>query len=634
MNIKQSKEDIKRTGAEDLGQFYFNTLYKEMEDLAVTNEEEIANNAVEDFRVELYPVGFTPYNDIWRYEPVDSKYFFTKMIKELPTPKQQEFLDVVCGKDPFEFTDLVYEEADLMWGKGSGKDATSAKAFVYQAYKLCCLTDPAGFLGLGKGSPIDLVNVAASGDQAKSVFFQYLKSFVKLCKDPNTGHNWFSTKNYWWDEGRRDFKYMDLREKDGHIKVKEIEFGRGIQCHSLTSDRFTAEGKTIVLAVMDEVGAMRPDNVFGTGGKAGDESKIIGQYKSLGTSVRRSSKLGKMVCISYKYGKNCPMSILVRKNKTDPKKFVKVYSVYEVRTDKPEQYWRDQFASDYRDDPEVAKMMYECKDPDIETDNFFSNKFVIKNSIDAQNKFSINPFKKKIITCDDLSGGVDELLEPWFMGNSDYYYAVHGDLAKGQTWKKGDAAALAMGHLEEMRVTYDKAWIEFYKKKYGVDLSQYVGELRIGVVIDLVLQITCTKEQKELRISLVRKFIEQLQERRKFGIIKATFDRWGSVETIQELDQVGIEAEILSMDKSYKPWHTMKDFMSQGIWKTYLNRIWVREMAELIDTGKKIDHPKLSIKRFDLEGIDVGSKDLADATAGVTHTLVTELYNNAEVFFG
>lgn len=190
-----------------------------------------------------------------------------------------------------------------------------------------------------------------------------------------------------------------------------------------------------------------------------------------------------------------------------------------------------------------------------------------------------------------------------------------------------------MGHLEEIRVHYDKAWMQFYKKNYGIDLSEYQGQLRVGVVIDLAIQLTCTREQKELQISSVRRFMVDLQEKRNFNLIKATLDRWGSQETLQELDKVGVDCGLLSMDKSYEPWHTQKDYQQQNIFKMYPNKIWEREMSELIDTGKKIDHPEKSIVRFETEGYENGSKDIADCTAGVTHNLVQELVNNGEVFF-
>jgi hypothetical protein len=627
----RSERAARASGKDNLLDLTVDSLFDELEELGRSHDDELkAMSEAEDF-TEDYPTGFKPYDEIWRYEPVESRYFFDKMLGEKLTDKQQEAMDVLCGKDPFQFTDLDYDEAVFMWGKGSGKDSTVSKGFVYQAYKLCCMTNPQAFLGLGKGSPMDIVNVASNSQQARNIFFKYLQTYIKAIKDTDTNLPWFSTRNFYFDHGGRKFKYMDLRERDGDIKKTEVDFHRGLSCHSLTSEKFTAEGLTIVLAVMDEIGAMKADRVFGSKAKKGDQ--FMGQYDSLGTSVRRSSKHGKLMAISYKYGANCPMSVLYRMAEKDPKVYCRKYSTYQVRTDKSEKELREQFRKDYERDPEKAKMIYECKDPDNETDRFYSNPYIIDNCKDTTKKFAVNPTRNKIVSIDDVSRDIDTIFDEWFVGEDEYYYAVHLDLAKGQVWQGGDAAGIGIGHMQEMRVRYDKVWIDYYKKTYGIDLEEYQGQLRIGIVMDLLLQITCKREAKELRIADVRRLVIALQERRKFGIIKVTADKWGSEETIQEFNKAGIEAAQQSVDRTKDAWFTQKDYIQQGLFRTYKNGIWEREMKELLDVGNKIDHPDVSAKRLEEEGYELGSKELADCSAAVSHTLVKELGESGEVFF-
>jgi len=632
-DVLKSERSILGSGKKNLKEAYIDTLFDEMEDLAKTRDEKFKEQKQNETFTEEFPTGFSPFNEEWRYEPVDSRYFFEKMLGESCSAKQQETVDVICGRNPFEYTDLNWAESILMWGKGSGKDSTIAKCFDYQCYKLACMTNPQKFLGLGVGSPIDLVNVASNAKQAKNIFFKYLVAFIKKTRDPDTGMPWFSTKNFYFDVGTRKFKYMDLRDRDGDIKQVNIEFKRGITCHSLTSDKFTGEGLTIVLGVMDEVGAMRPERVFGVStGKSDD--KLIGQYDSLGSSIRRSSKFGKLMCISYKYGTNCPMSIMLKKASKNPRAFVRKYSTYEVRTDKSEGDLREQFRDDYEKDPEKAAMIYECKDPKFETSNLFSNTFVIDGAIDTVQRFSINPLRNDTHTIKDISIGINNLVEPWFKGDDEYYYALHIDLAKGQTFNGGDAIGMVLAHMQQMRVHYDKAWIDYYKKQYGIDLSEYQGQLRYGIVIDLAAQIVCTREAKEVRIADVRKFAIDLQEKRSFGILKVTLDRWNSAESIQEFNRKGIDAEEFSVDRSKAPYYTMKDYMQQGIFKIYSNPIFRREAKEVLDVGNKIDHPDISTERFETEGIENGSKDVLDGCAAVTNTLVKELAGDGEVYFG
>ena len=113
-----------------------------------------------------------------------------------------------------------------------------------------------------------------------------------------------------------------------------------------------------------------------------------------------------------------------------------------------------------------------------------------------------------------------------------------------------------------------------------------------------------------------------------------TADRWGSEETIQEFNRNGIEAEQFSVDRTKTPYYTMKDYMQQGIWKVYDNIVWKREVTELLDIGNKIDHPDTSIERYDTEGYDKGSKDIADGTAAITFQLVKEMVEDGEIYFG
>ena len=133
---------------------------------AISNPFETKVNS--SIRPPDFPEGFEPFNQIWRYEPVDSKYYFKNMIGEsLTDVQQEEACDIICGESPFEFTNTNFKEVDLFWGKRGGKDATIAKIFSYQCYRLACLVNPQNFLGTGVGSSIDIVNVSKSGKQAK-----------------------------------------------------------------------------------------------------------------------------------------------------------------------------------------------------------------------------------------------------------------------------------------------------------------------------------------------------------------------------------------------------------------------------------------------------------------------------------
>ena len=609
------KRDIDKRGSNVLD-YYQDSLSDRLDKLA-DSKPDIPINSMPDF-----PENFKPYNNMWRYEPVDSRYFFKKMIGEGLYPDQQEACDVMCSSDPFKFTDLNYSEIDLFWGKRSGKDATIAKIFVYQCYRLCCLINPQKTLGLGIGSAMDIVNVSKSGKQARAVFFKYLKNFVKRAIDRNFNMNWFSTNNFWYDIGSGKFKYQDLREGES-IQKDSIDFGRGVGAHSLNSDRYTGEGLNIILAVIDEVGSMPVKNVLGS-------ETEVGLRDSLKTTLDATSKYSKLVCVSYKYGRNCAMSVLVKKNERDPSVFISKKSLFDVRPD----FDKNRLKREYIKNPVKAKMMYEIADLDVDIDTFYDIPYAIEAAQDVTGKWTRNPFKDGAVVVDDIKNAINNLYD-WFKGHPDKVYVVHIDLAKGNVHHGKNAIGLSICHMEDMRVSLDERTKKYLKEKMGIEGTDEIeGELRPGVVVDLGCHIICKSDEGEVRISDIRKFITNLKILCGFDFFKVTFDGWQSLESIQEFNKYGIDAEELSVDRTPKAYMTEKDLVMMGLFKIYPNRIWVREKKELRDTGKKIDHPEVSNERIDQDGLSEGSKDLSDSTAACSFTLMNEIYESSNICTG
>jgi hypothetical protein len=608
--------------------FFLDGLSSKLEELSqpIIQERKVVGTTAFDF-----PPDFKPYNSSFRFEPVDSRYFFSKMLGESLTEVQQkDACDIICGIDPFKFTDTKFKEVDLFWGKRSGKDATIAKCFAYQGYKLSCMIDPHEVLGMGLESSIDLVNVSKSGRQARNVFFKYLKAFVKRIKDPGSGNNWFSMNNWWYDYGEGRVKYMDLREGEA-IKKEAIEFGRGITAHSLNSDTYTGEGLNIVLGVIDELGSMPPQKVFG-GSEISEDS--VGLYDSLKSTIDATSTLAKLVVLSYKYSRNCSMSILVRVNQKDDTIKISRKGVHEVRPD----FDMDKLRKHYTKNPTKAKMMYDVAETETDTNSFYDIPFVLDAVQDKGGRFVKNPVKGGKITIDNISG-LFNMLEPWFIGKEDRIYTAHVDLAKGQVWKGNDAIGLAIGHSEQMRVMVDDKLKKYIAEKIGIlseDIDEIEGELRNGIVVDLAVQIVCRPEDGEVRASEVRKFIINLSKYRKFNFLKVTYDGYQSLESVQEFNKYGIDCEVLSVDKDPHAYATEKDMIMLGLYKIYPNKVWRREKGELIEDQhkRKIEHPEYSVARLDEEGINQGSKDVSDSTAAISKTIMEDISLNSNPVMG
>jgi len=99
-----------------------------------------------------------------------------------------------------------------------------------------------------------------------------------------------------------------------------------------------------------------------------------------------------------------------------------------------------------------------------------------------------------------------------------------------------------------------------------------------------------------------------------------TLDGWQSVEFIQRLQDKGIEAEVISVDKTMEPYNTLKGLLYTKQLDYYHYAVFIRELEELIVEKNKVDHPEISNRRALEEDLEYGSKDVADSVAGATYS--------------
>nr|DAK84365.1 MAG TPA: Large subunit terminase [Caudoviricetes sp.] len=167
---------------------------------------------------------------------------------------------------------------------------------------------------------------------------------------------------------------------------------------------------------------------------------------------------------------------------------------------------------------------------------------------------------------------------------------------------EGDALGFAMAHVPEK-------------------IDQY-GEERPVIVFDLLLRIKATPSV-EINFGEIRKFIYSLRDDYGFEIDIVTIDGFNSFDFIQQLRRNKIKSDYLSVDKTKAPYEDLREAINDlrclmpkymvhyTLSDTKIVNIAYKELSEVQDVGKKIDHPK------------DGSKDVADAITGCVHTLVS-----------
>lgn len=172
----------------------------------------------------------------------------------------------------------------------------------------------------------------------------------------------------------------------------------------------------------------------------------------------------------------------------------------------------------------------------------------------------------------------------------------------------GDSTGLAIGHIS--------GWTEVVRRD---PTGEEYNELAPVIETDLLLRIM-PPPGDEILLSDVRSIIYQFQEHGfSFGFV--SMDSYQSADALQQLRKRGVEAEVVSVDKTTEPYDVLKTALYENRVRMHRNDWVIRELSQLQRVprtggrGFKIDHPKI--------GSDgrPGTKDVADALAALVYNL-------------
>jgi hypothetical protein len=468
-------------------------------------------------------------------------------------------------------------EIILQLGKGSGKDFTSTVACAYIVYKLLCLKDPARYFGKPSGDAIDIINVAINAQQAKNVFFKGFKT--KIERSP-----WFAGRFY--------------------AKADSVEFDHSITVYSGHSERESHEGLNLILAVLDEISGFASE--VATGNDQGKTADNI--YKAFRASVdSRFPDLGKVALLSFpRYpgdfiSQRYDAVIAEKDTVTRQHRFV-------MNPELPEDQEGNYLDIEWDEDTVVSYKypgMFALKrptwvvNPTRQIDDFKLAFFTDMG--DAMQRFACVPtfssdrfFRQedKIRSAMSIRNPLDQhrRFDPGFTPDPDKTYYVHADLAQ-----KHDKCAVAIAHVDK--------WVNI---QVGKDYQQVMPI----VVVDAVAWWE-PKVEGPVNLSEVKQWIQNLR-RLGFNIGMVSFDRWQSFDIQNELKQVGMRTETVSVAKKHYEDMAMLVYEDRLIMPAI--DLLFEELIELkIVKQNRVDHPRKS------------SKDLADAVCGaifgaISHT--------------
>ncbi len=464
-------------------------------------------------------------------------------------------------------------------GKGGGKNFVSTLSIAYLVHKLLCLRDPHKYYRKPRGDSIDMLNIAINAPQAANNFF------IPLTKRITTAP-WFHGKI----EG---------------VRKEDIVFNSNIHAYSGHSDREGMEGYNTIAVVLDEIAGFAQQTTSDNP-VAKTAQKIYQAYRASVTS--RYPDAGKVILLSFPRYKRDFISqryeevigsvnrqtervMLVRNEDLPPdmpgNSFELQYEIDEIQgyTEprvfalrrpsfmfNPERKVED-YKADIFYDPVDALTRFFCMPPDAES-AFFKNVAPLVRQF-GDEAINMPPF---------IEGGWQFV--PSFKPDPTKEYFIHVDI--GYAF---DRAALAMAHVENFVI----------QRNYGA------SEPAPYVKLDCLRYWTPTSANN-VEIEDIKQFILLLRQM-GFNIARVTFDQFQSVKIIQELNNINIFAEKLSVQRPHYGEFAMVlyDDRLQG----YKEDLLLEEFVGLrLLKNNKVDHP---VK---------GSNDLADAVVGAVYNAV------------
>ncbi len=500
--------------------------------------------------------------------------------------RKEDLIDILGEEKGTQYYNkYTKNEIILQLGKGSGKDFTSTVACSYIVYKLLCLKDPAKYFGKPSGDAIDLINVAINAQQAKNVFFKGFKT--KIEKSP-----WFAGKY--------------------NAKADSVEFDKSITVYSGHSERESHEGLNLLLAVLDEISGFASE--VGTGNEQGKTADNI--YKAFRGSVdSRFPDLGKVVLLSFP---RYPGDFISERYDAviADKEIIERTHEFVINPLLPDTDPSNKFQISWDEDQIISYKypgVFALKRPTWEvnpTRSIDDFKIAFMTDLgDAMMRFACVPtfasdafFKQaeKVRACMTLRNPIDNFrrFDEAFKPDPTKKYYVHADLAQ-----KHDKCAVAIAHVEK--------WV-------NIQVINNYEQVAPIVVVDAVAWWE-PKIEGPVNLSEVKQWIQNLR-RLGFDIGMVSFDRWQSFDIQNELQQVGMRTDTVSVAK--KHYEDMAMLVYEERLAMPAIELLFDELTQLkIMKNDRVDHPRKK------------SKDLADAVCGAIFGAIshTPKNNNTEI---
>lgn len=511
-------------------------------------------------------------------------------IEDRVRPRVRQALVEVMGEEVQSVNPSKVLRAIIVGGIGIGKTTIASIVLTYLVHWTLCLRNPQKFFGLLDGSRIAFMMMSTSERQAKDVIFGDVKERIKHSP-------WF--RKYPYDPAFKN----------------RFEFPKYVVIIPGGSEDTQFEGYNVLGGVIDEIDSHKVT-----------ERKMYAQvgYETIVNRITsRYGDRGLIVLIGQRKSQSGFAEMMYQEFRERDDAYAENMTIWDSRGD--DYYANDDGAVDvfYYDvqrkqvipSQVIENGLLELSDSTLKIPQLYFDEFRRQPEKALKDLAGIPPavgdpfisLTHKIHECVDRwveyygdQPPIDEngRLADWFKCNETLRRVGHLDIGFSGN---GDALGFAMGHVREM-----------------VEIE---GELKPYIVFDLLYQKTAPPGH-EIFLGEVRHFIYALRHDLRFKLELVTMDGFESSDTMQQLPKRRISTDYLSVDRQMLPYYDLREaiYEDRVCFPPYLVRsrqddtkliqVGVQELSELVDAGKKVDHPP------------TGSKDVADAMAGVTFTLM------------
>lgn len=546
--------------------------------------------------------------------------------------------------DMVELFEGDYHEAVLAGSIGWGKSFFATCAMAYVVYQISCLRSPQRAYGIDSGSAIYVAMLSVTEKVARRVAVNELIGKI---------------------EHSRYFKeHFPAKAAPSQL---EIKFPNSVQVVAGSTGSSAIIGLNVFAGFIDESSFMGDQKEVDRLGKfiASDTGEKI--YKSIirrmKSRFQRAGRLpGVLLVVSSKERPNAFIEKRVReaREQDDTHFFVREYATWDVKPAEffsPEKFkvvaGNDRVQSrilgdDPREEAKYRDMGLQIVDvpadyrKDFERDLDGALRDIAGVATEAvspyiqrtETIFAAEDPKLQVPTVEEDGNPLEEWVPnrplhiAWTRIALPFERKLHGTTYVETAWRPlrhpeairyvhidasltGDATGLAMGHVAR--------WTEVVRRD---PMGDEYTELAPVIETDLLLRIV-PPPGDEILLSDVRAVVYQFIEH-GFQVGYVSMDQYQSADSLQQFRKRGIEAEVISVDRTTEPYDVLKSAFYEGRVRTQKHAwlgIELRNLQRVPTSGGrvKIDHPKTMTGPTG--GTVRGTKDLSDALAGVVYSI-------------